>query len=115
MTQKGKFLYTETIKDYKTPIGDDIQLSVYGIFNTDSIEWSYYIISHSKGKLTSDVCTINLLSNNNIDLYNVKSGKKVKDKEEGVNYIKEFKIKWETGSNDTISEIRDKKINNIIS
>ncbi len=32
----------------------------------------------------------------------------------GIKYLKDFKIKWETGSNDTLTEIRDKKINDII-
>lgn len=51
---KGKFLHTTTIKDY------NIEFSVYGLFNTEKVFWTYHVISHipeGKGfRLTGDVC-----------------------------------------------------------
>jgi hypothetical protein len=114
MSLKGKILHTEDIKNYQTNFGEDIQFSIYGVFNTDSVEWKYYAISHVKNKITSDICNTNVINSNTIDVYNVKSGKYFQTKEEGIKYLKDFKIKWETGSNDTLTEIRDKKINDII-
>lgn len=42
---KGKFLYTTTIKDYKKG-NADVEFSVYGLFNTEKVLWSYHVISH---------------------------------------------------------------------
>ena len=112
MALKGKFLHTEKVVDYPKFMGNEILFSLYGVFDTTSTLWSYWVISHSNGKLTNDLCTSTL--NLNVDVYNVKSGKNFKTKEEGIQFIKEFKIKWETGSNDTLSEMRDRKIDNII-
>lgn len=33
----------------------------------------------------------------------------LKNQKEGIEFIQDFKIKWETGSNDSKSELRDKK------
>lgn len=110
MALKGKFLHTEKVVDYPKFMGNDILFSLYGIFDTTSTLWSYWVISHSNGELTNDLCS----STSNLDVYNVKSGKYFKTKEEGIQFIKEFKIKWETGSNDTLSEMRDRKIDDII-
>jgi hypothetical protein len=41
-------------------------------------------------------------------------GKKFETKEEGVKFIQEYKIKWETGSNSTTQEVRDQKIDDIL-
>ena len=113
MTKKGKFLYTIDLKDYRTARNDDVKLSVYGVFDTSSVLWSYYVISHVNNKLTNDLCNIEY-RDNGISCYNVRSGRKFETKEECIEFIQDFKIKWETGSNDSKSEVRDKKINEII-
>ena len=42
---RGKFLHTEKIKDHKSG-SNDVDLSVYGVFETSKVEWKYYVISH---------------------------------------------------------------------
>lgn len=113
MAKKGKILYTIDLKDYRTARNDDVKLSVYGVFDTSSVSWSYYVISHANNKLTSDLCNTQY-SGDNIDHYNAKSCRNFKTKEECIEFIQDFKIKWETGSNDSKSELRDKKIDEII-
>jgi len=43
-----------------------------------------------------------------------KYGKEYTSKEEGIAFIEEYKTKWETGSNSTIEEKRDKKLSQIL-
>ena len=111
---KGKFLHTNMIKDYQKG-GVDIQFSVYGLFDTEKVLWTYRVISHipdGKGfRLTGDICGYD----NPGTLDTIKNyGKKFDTKEDGVQYIQEFKDKWEYGSNDTRQEKRDKKIDDIL-
>ena len=42
--QRGKFLHTQKVKDHKNG-GNDVDLSVYGVFETTKVEWKYYVIS----------------------------------------------------------------------
>ena len=114
--QKEKFIYKSKIKDYKSN-GLDVDLGVYGIFDTKKVKWSYYIISYTTDpqgnlRLTEDVCA---RASNNTTYDTVESfGKQVANKEEGVKFIEEYKCKWETGSNETTQEMRDKKIGEIL-
>lgn len=41
-------------------------------------------------------------------------GKMFEYKEDAIKYIDDFKIKWETGSNQTVQEKRDKKLGDIL-
>lgn len=108
-------LYTTNPKDYKTN-GNDIHLGVYGIFNTEKSLWTYHVISYysqASGtiRLTEDICGRYLdATYDSIKSY----GKKFDSVEEGRKFIDEYKCKWETGSNDTTQEIRDKKIGEIL-
>jgi hypothetical protein len=107
MAERGKYLHTEYIKDL------NINISVYGIFDTHKVKWTYYLISINKSnnEFTEDIC----LKKTATSLWGVKQyGKEVKSIDEGINYLKDFKLKWETGSNNTTSEIRDEKINQIL-
>lgn len=111
---KGKFLYTTTIKDYKKG-NADVEFSVYGLFNTEKVLWTYHVISHvSNGgevRLTSDLCQYDMPAQyDNIKNY----GKLFKTKEEGIQFIQEYRDKWEYGSNDTRQEKRDQKINDVL-
>jgi hypothetical protein len=96
----------------------DIYLSVFGIFDTERVSWSYYYsscydsaghtyITNDCAKMTSTTAYANVM---NISSY----GHSVKNPEDGVKFCEEFKMKWETGSNDLISEIRDKKLNQLL-
>jgi len=41
-------------------------------------------------------------------------GKEFKTKEEGYKFIQDYKIKWETGSNNTSEEVRDQKLDELL-
>lgn len=45
--QRTKFIKTITINDYKYG-GNDVQFSVFGIFDTKKIHWEYYAVSYVK-------------------------------------------------------------------
>ena len=115
--QRGKFLHQQKIKDHKTS-SVDIDLGIYGIFNTLKVEWKYYVISYynkpnNSFMLTSDVCNC---SYNQEATYEsiTKYGKEFKNKEEGIKFIQDYKIKWETGSNNTTEELRDQKLDELL-
>jgi hypothetical protein len=115
--QRGKFLYTQKIKDHKSN-GNDVDLSVYGVFETEKVEWKYYVISYynkpnNSFVLTKDVCMCTYNQDATYDTIS-KYGKKFNTKEEGIQFIQEYKIKWESGSNNTTQEVRDQKIDNIL-
>lgn len=115
--QRGKFLHTQKIKDHKSG-GNDVDLSVYGVFETVKVEWKYYVISYynkpnSSFMLTCDVCGCTYNQEATYDTI-TRYGKKFETKEEGVKFIQEYKIKWETGSNSTTQEVRDQKIDDIL-
>lgn len=107
---KGRFLYEEKLKDHSN-------LGVYGIFSTTKVEWRYYVISYSvnassnKYTLTSELCgypqeaTLDSVA---------KQGKEYKNVDDAKKFIQEYKIKWETGSNNTTQEVRDKKLGDIL-
>lgn len=108
---KLKNLFTSTINDYKTPSGKDVEFTVYGIFDTDKVHWTYHLISHVGHSMTQDISQ----SYADISVDSIRRcGKHFKTKEEAISYFKEFKDKWEFGSNDTRQENRDKKISDIL-
>jgi len=115
--QRGKFLHTQKIKDHKYS-GNDVDLSVYGVFETSKVQWKYYVISfynkpNNSFILTSDVCSC--LYNQEATYESIcKYGKEFKTKEEGIKFIQEYKIKWETGSNNTTEELRDQKLDELL-
>ena len=114
---RGKFLHTEKIKDHKSG-SNDVDLSVYGVFETSKVEWKYYVISHysrpnSSFFLTMDACSCTYNQEATYESI-CKYGKKFNTKEEGIQFIQEYKIKWETGSNNTTQEVRDKKIDDLL-
>lgn len=106
---KGRFLHEEKIKDHNN-------LGVYGIFNTTKVAWKYFVISYEldpRGviRLTSELCSFGQpASYDSIE----KSGKEVTDVESGKEFIQQYKIKWETGSNSTQQKIREDKLNNLL-
>ncbi len=118
--KKGRFLYKTNLKEFKLedPKNSiDVDFSVYGIFDTEKVTWTYYVISSvpdgSSFNLTPHICCCRLSCMSSYD--NISTfGRKVKTKEEGVSFIQEFKDKWEFGSNDTRQEKRDQKIDDVL-
>jgi len=105
---KGRFLHEEKIKDHSN-------VGVYGIFSTTKVEWKYYVISYNTSangvKLTPELC-----SYTQEGTYEsiTRHGKECKTVEEAKQFIQEYKIKWETGSNNTTQEVRAKKLDDIL-
>lgn len=111
---KGKFIYTKTPKGYSE--GDKIKLAVYGIFETRSAKWDYFLISFTDNgtnlSLTSDICKDSTRSTNYTHIRTY--GKRLKTVDEGKKFINEFCVKWESGSNNTTAEMRKKKLEDIL-
>jgi len=116
MATHVKFLYNLTIKGIRN--GNDLELGVYGLFNTEKIHWTYYMVSYYKNTqgglyLTDDVCSNSYAQEANYDSIK-KYGKTCNTVDEGKQYLESFKVKWETGSNNTTAEIRDKKLDELL-
>lgn len=108
--------FSRTIDNKKV----DVYLAVYGIFDTEKVHWDYYYVSaydlqNGLVKMTND-CSPKLgtggcyIGADNLKFW----GTQCKTPEEGVKWCENFKMKWETGSNDLVSEVRDKKLNEIL-
>lgn len=107
--QKGRFLHEEKIKDHSN-------IGVYDIFSTTKVEWKYYVISYNTSanggiKLTSELC--DYAQEATLDSIN-RHGKEYKTVDDAKKFIQEYKIKWETGSNNTTQEVRAKKLDDIL-
>jgi len=109
--RKTKMLFTTKVNDF-----NNVELGVYGVFDTEKVEWKYYVVSYTTStygnlKMSSEICN----SYGELDSSSAqRCGKEFKTKEEGINFIEDFKIKWETGSNITIEEKRDQKLKDIL-
>ena len=105
--------FTRTIDNKQV----DIYLSVFGIFDTEKVHWSYYYCScYDSGNhtyMTND-CSKSPSSSCYANSTNMAYAYTCKTPEEGLKWCEDFKMKWETGSNDLISEVRDKKLNEIL-
>lgn len=104
---KGRFLLQEKLKDHN-------DIGIYGIFNTTKVEWKYYVISYSNNNnkfiLTSELCGYpSEATYDSIDRH----GKEYKNIDDAKKFINDYKVKWETGSNNTTQEVRDKKLNDL--
>lgn len=97
----------------------DVYLAVYGIFDTDKVSWDYYYLSAfdtptATVKITNDCCKM-IYNDLFISVDNIIThGRPCKTPEDGLKWCENFKMKWESGSNDLTSEIRDKKLNEIL-
>lgn len=113
---KSKIFYKKDPKDYQTSYlnnNHQVSLIIVGLFDTEKVFWEYYVIStigKTELKITEDLKSMPY-SSCDANPTNVKKyGKQFKSIEEGKEFIDEFIIKWETGSNDSKRELRDKKI-----
>jgi hypothetical protein len=108
--KKNRMLYSTKINDFGST-----ELGVYGVFDTEKVLWRYFVVSYLKSaygsKLTGEICN----SYSDLDSTSaIRSGKEFKTKEEGIVFIEDFKIKWETGSNTTLVEKRDQKLKDLL-
>lgn len=90
-------------------------LGVYGIFSTTKVEWKYYAISYNtntnnKINLTSELCSYTQEATYESI---AREGKEFKTLEDAKEFIQNYKLKWESGNNNTSQEIRDKKLNDL--
>ena len=95
-----------------------IYLAVIGIFDTNKVHWDYYYASMidvgGSNFITND-CTKYPASALHLTVQSLISYcTKVQTEEEATKWCEDFKMKWETGSNDLLTESRDKKINEIL-
>ena len=111
-------------KDMKRSVqgtNHQVILITFGIFDTQSAHWKYYLTScidrNGEVYLTDEVCKFSSTSSSTsvattgtIQMY----GRELKTSEEGIKWAEEFKMKWESGSNDLLSEVRDKKLDEIL-
>lgn len=106
---KGRLLYQDKIKDHPN-------IGIYGLFSTTKVSWKYFVISYNSInnggiELTAELCSYKQTATyDSIERY----GKEFNSIDDGKKFIQDYKIKWETGSNNTTEEIRDKKISNIL-
>lgn len=116
MALRGKFLYKDIVKNIKEN-KFDLEIGVYGIFDTEKMLWKYYILSFNSNSTSSVVLTNDICSHSvTADTYDkiAAYGKSTKSIQSGKEYCDEFKMKWETGSNDTKQELRDQKIKSVL-
>ncbi len=113
----GKILYSTKVDGMKSG-GSDVNVGVYGIFESSSGtgKWRYYLLSYKVDsnnnlKLTSEWHSYQLEATyEQIQKYS----KTVSSIDEGRKMCDEYKLKWTTGSNDTVQEIREEKLNEIL-
>lgn len=110
---KIRIFSQEKLKEYKFS-GSDVNIGIIGSFDTIKVHWRYFaaLLINSSGVnyLISDLVD----SNSNyyaISLSSLSSySKEFKTLDESKLFTNDFKVKWETGSNNTTQEIRDKKL-----
>lgn len=120
--KRGKILHDTVLKDYTyTHTKNDVHLCAYGLFDTEKALWKYYILSYAdtmgsgNNKLVEDVAIKRLSEPMVFSVYNIENYFYSKPTlEECIQYIEDYKIKWETGSNSSTQEQRDKKLKEIL-
>ena len=88
--KKSKMLFSTKINDFGST-----ELGVYGVFDTEKVEWRYFVVSYTKSSYGSYTMT-NEICNSYVALDTssaVRSGKEFKTKEEGEQYI--GKLSWD--------------------
>lgn len=120
---KSKMLSEYDVKDYQVNSEGrkyDMKIGVCGVFDTLKVQWEYYAVSYivvgSLIRLSSDLAktsmSLSVLTN---DISNVRSYfRKFENQNEADSFLKDFKLKWETASNNTSQVIRDEKLNEIL-
>lgn len=117
MNKHGRILYSTKV-DNMTSMGDDVNVGVYGVYTTSNSgtgNWKYYLVSFKKNgssfRLTPEWHSYSVDAS-----YDVieKHAKEISSVDDGKKICDEFKMKWITGSNDTLQHIRDEKLSEIL-
>jgi len=112
----------------ETPLKDwfysnrQVNLSLFGIFDSEAILWKYYVLSVIKNASTSSDQTTPCVQKKGCNLSDAyiselsvpPRGIEFKNIKEATDFIIDFKTKWETKSNDSKSVIREGKLNDIL-
>ena len=114
---KCKILGEVKVKDYQDFNNKPVKFFIYGIFDTHKVDWRYYLVSAIddptspfifKYKVTNDLRSV---PNDSFSEYNISTNcMNFNTAELAYEYLEKFRDKWETGSNNLTSVIRDKKI-----
>lgn len=122
--KRGKKLHDVVLKDYKYQnTNNDVHICAYGLFDTEKSTWKYHIVSYivKKTIFKSTDMLVGDTSTRNFDEPQVFSARTIENYyptkptfEECIQYVDDYKIKWETGSNSVSQERRDKKLMEIL-
>ena len=120
--KRGKILHDTVLKDYTyAHTKNDVHLCAYGLFDTEKALWKYYLVSYADiegtghNKLVQDFANKRVQDPMPFSIYNIENYYNSKPTlEECAKYIDDYKIKWETGSNSSTQEQRDKKLKEIL-
>ena len=101
---KLKQVYSITLDRFRKD-GNLVEFSVFGDFNMKTIQWDkFFICSHVGDKTTSDFWFGNDFTiNPGMATFNFKS------KKEAIDFLDDFKLKWELETNNILSYQREKK------
>lgn len=106
---KTKKVYSISIDGFEKINNKNVEFSVFGVFDMSTLLWSnFFVCSHVGDKTTIDLCTI---GNGNISSITAKF--KFKTKIEAIQFLDDFKLKWELESNDVLSYQREKKLDDL--
>lgn len=120
---KSKILSEYDVKEYQCVYEGkkhDMKIAVCGIFDSIAIHWDYFAVSfitvNGTMRLTSDLGkSANIPITMNGDIGNVRTYfRKFETQHEAESFLKEFKLKWETASNNTAQVVRDEKLKEIL-
>jgi hypothetical protein len=124
MSIRSRILFKVDVENYNISYDGKsypLKVGVCGIFDTTSVHWDYYAISffdlNSGNRLCADLAksSTNITSTFSPDITNIKGYfRKYETQQEAEVFLNEFKIKWETGSNNTTQEIREEKLKEIL-
>ena len=117
---KSKMISSMELKDYIYD-GSPVKIFMYGLFDTEKILWTYYVTLIYKSSTSSSIRILGDLvssSGNETGDDSIGSlrrlGKMFKEYTDGETFMNTFKTKWESGSNNTTQEMRDKKLEEIL-
>mgnify|MGYP001204077536 CR=1 FL=1 len=112
----------------ETPLKDwlysnkQVNLSLFGIFDSEAILWKYYVLSVIKNPSSSSEQTTPCIQKKGCNLADAYisefsvplRGIEFKNIKEATDFINDFKTKWETKSNDSKSVVREEKLKDIL-
>jgi hypothetical protein len=120
---KSKILSEYDLKEYQCVYEGkkyDMKIAVCGVFDSISIHWDYFAVSFitvsGTMRLTADLSkNTNMISTMTSDIGNVRSFfRKFETQHEADSFLKDFKLKWETASNNTTQVVREEKLKEIL-